>query len=251
MPVVPQALRKSVWQRDHKNNMAATAPSMPMTIGRFTLPYAAILAIVIEATLIAALLIGLSDKKESVRSSQSAVMLSFPVIARTQPKPQPTPLPRVPVKTHPRPKPIHHHHITHHAPVHKTEPPKPLPTPAPVPKSAPVTPPIPQAAATTINADAMSQFEEQVHEAIQASLRYPYAAKIAHIEGRVKVSFEYINGQVSAIKIINASSYGMFNSAAQQAVLNANYPPLPEKLAGRQLQFEVWVRFDQINVSTN
>lgn len=93
----------------------------------------------------------------------------------------------------------------------------------------------------------MSLFEQQVHTAIQSALVYPYAAKMAHIAGRVQVSFTYCAGKISEIKILQASPYAMLNTAAIQAVQSAAYPTPPANLGDRVLQFEIWVNFRQVN----
>jgi protein TonB len=228
--------------------MSVVKTSVPKVIGRFTLSYAAVVAAIIEAALLTALVIGLAHKQVAVRAAQAAVMLSFPIIAETPPpKPQAKPTPKPPIqKPKPRPKPKPIHHVVKPRAVPKPPPPKQVAVTTPDP---PKTVPVPQTAPPrpSVSPDVMSLFEQQVHEAIQAVLVYPYAAKLAHIQGRVQVSFSYRDGRVSDIKIIRTSDYGMFNTAAQQAVLSASYPSPPAALAGRALQFEVWVRFDQVS----
>ena len=224
--------------------MTALHSTMPMLNGRSSMPYAALAAFVLEACFIAALVLSFSDIKMKGSHPQQAVMISFPVVAET-PLPKPVqPPPKVIEKL--RPKPIHH--IVHRPTVHKLATPKPMAVAPASPNILPA-PPVAKPSPPTVNPEVMTLFEEQVHTAIQAALQYPYAAQVAHIEGRVQVSFDYIDGRVSAIKIIRASSYAMFNTAAQQAVLGAHYPPPPQNMAGKSLQFTVWVRFDQINSS--
>jgi protein TonB len=82
-------------------------------------------------------------------------------------------------------------------------------------------------------------------------MRYPYAAKMAHIAGRTQVSFQYDDGRASAIKIMHSSGYGLLDSAALQAVSDATYPAPPKSLAGKTQTFEVWVRFYQNGQSTD
>ena len=93
----------------------------------------------------------------------------------------------------------------------------------------------------------MSLFEQQVHTAIQSALVYPYAAKMAHIAGRVQISFTYRAGRISNISIVQGSPYAMLNTAAIQAVQSASYPTPPANMGDRELQFEIWVNFKQVN----
>lgn len=207
--------------------------------------YAAIAAFAIELILFSALVYGLSHRTVIVQSVHAdKVMLSFPVVAKpTPPKPQvKKPTPKPVVKRH-TPKPIHH--VVHHRRIPKPLP-KPIAKPQPVPKKT-VTVPQPVAHKPSVSPNAMTLFEQEVHTAIQSVLVYPFAAKIAHLSGRVRVSFVYRAGVVSDVKIIQASPYAMFNTAAVQAVQNATYPTPPANLDGRVLQFELWVRFDQVD----
>lgn len=213
-------------------------------IGRFSLSYAALTAITIEGVLFVILVYALSHRAVVVPGVHHAkIMLSFPVVAKPLP---PKPVIKKPVvKPHPHPKPIQH--VVHHRHVPKPPPPKPVTKPAPAPPKAvtvPQPPPRP-----SVSPDAMSLFEQQVHTAIQSALVYPYAAKLAHISGRVQVSFSYRAGLVSGIRILQGSPYAMLNIAAIQAVQSANYPTPPANLGDRELQFVIWVRFRQIDTA--
>ena len=114
---------------------------MPVVSGRLSLPYATAIALLIEALLLAALVIGLSDAKKTTPPRPQPVMLSFPVIQAAPPKPTPTPPHKPPVKPvpHPRPAPVHHtvHHLS--PPVHKTEVSEPAPEPLAMAPAAPDT----------------------------------------------------------------------------------------------------------------
>ena len=228
---------------------------MPGVSGRLSLPYAAAAAFLLEALLVAALVIGLSDTKKASPPKQQPVMLSFPVMPAAPPKPAPTPPRKIPVKPAPRPLPTPVHHVVHRAApqVHQVETPDPTPEPLAMAPAAPDTVPAPPQAAPvrqaakpsppSVDPDIQARFEDQVRSAVQSAMRYPYAAKLAHISGRAQVSFEYTDGRVSAIKIAVSSGYGMLDSAALQAVSAATYPPPPKNLAGKSMPFEVWVRF--------
>ncbi len=226
------------------------------------MPYAALAALFLEAVLVASLVIGLTNTKLTTPPQQQPVMLTFPaILTTTPPKPVQTPPRKPPVKPAPRPlqKPVQHA-VHHHPapPMHKkVAAAKPLALAPATPNSVPA----PTEAAPVAQADkpsqasadpnSMTRFEEQLHEAIQAAVHYPYAAKVAHIEGRAQVSFEYIDGRVSAIKIIRSSNYDMLDTAAMRAVLTASYPPPPNNLAGVSQQFVFWIRFDQIKSSSD
>ena len=217
-------------------------------VGRFSMSYAALTAVAIEGVLLAILIYALAHRTTVVQSAHAAkIMLSFPVIAKpTPPKPQikkPTPKPVV-KRPHPHPKPKPIHHIVHHRHVAKPPPPKPIAKPAP-PKT--VTVPQPPPKQPSVSPDVMTLFEQQIHAAVQSVLVYPYAAKLAHIAGRVKIAFAYRAGKVSEIKILQGSPYAMLNTAAIRAVQSADYPPPPQNLGDRELQFEIWVRFKQVN----
>ena len=229
--------------------MSTLNAALPGVRGRFSLPYAAVVAGLIEAALMAVLVFGLPQHRVTVRAAQAAVMLSFPVIAETPPKPTAKTVVQPPPKTPtPRPKPKPVSHVVKQPPAVKPPPPSAVAVAAtPPPKTVAVAQATPSQA--SVSPDVMSVFEQQVHAAIQAALVYPYAARIAHIEGRVKVSFSYRDGRVTDIKIVQASEYAMFNTSAQQAVMRASYPAPPANLTGRQIQFELWVRFDQVNTA--
>ncbi|MHB8166891.1 MAG: TonB family protein [Sulfuricella sp.] len=244
--------------------MATPKSSMPVVSGRFSLPYAAAAAFFIEALLVTALVIGLSDIKKTSPPKQQPVMLSFPVLpAAPLPKPARMPPPKVPVKPAPRRLPTPVHRVVHRATpqAHQVEAPDPAPEPLAMAPATPNTVPAPPQAAPVRQADKPSppsvdphiqaRFEDQVRAAVQSAMRYPYAAMIAHIAGRAQVSFEYIDGRVSAVKIAISSGYGMLDSAALQAVSAAAYPPPPKNLAGKSLPFEVWVRFYQTGLSSD
>lgn len=227
---------------------------MPAAGGRLSLPYAIAIALFIEALLLAALVVGLSDTTKAIPPKPQPLMLSFPVIpAPLKPKLAPTPPRKPPVKPVPHPAPVHH--VVHHPspPVAKTVIPEPAPEPlamAPVapdtvpapPQTAPVRP-VQKPSPPSVDPDIQARFEDQVRGAVQAAMRYPYAARMAHISGRTQVSFEYRDGRVSNIKIAVSSGYGMLDSAALQAVSAAAYPPPPKIMADKSLPFKVWVRF--------
>lgn len=213
-------------------------------LGRFSISHAALTAIVIEVVLFGILVYALPHKTVVVPAAHhSKIMLSFPVVAKKPPPPKPK-VKKPVVKPHPHPKPKPAHHVVHHRHIPKPPPPKPVAKPTPVlPKAVTVPQPPPK---PSLSPDVMTRFEQQVHAAIQSALMYPYAAKMAHLSGRVRVSFTYRAGVVTDIRILQGSPYAMFNSAANQAVRSAEFPSPPANLGNRVLQFVLWVRFDQV-----
>ncbi|MHB1592148.1 MAG: hypothetical protein ACYCTW_11540, partial [Sulfuricella sp.] len=183
--------------------MATLESSMPVVSGRFSLPYAAAAAFLLEALLVAALVIGLSDTKKMSPPIQQPVMPTFPVMpVAPLPRPARTPPRKIPVKPAPRPLPTPVHRIVHRATpqAHQVEAPDPAPEPLAMAPATPAdTVPAPPQAAPVQQADKPSppsvdphiqaRFEDQVRAAVQSAMRYPYAARIAHIAGRAQVSF--------------------------------------------------------------
>lgn len=176
-------------------------------------------------------------------------MLSFPVLPEP-PKPSPP-------RQKPAPPQPPAHHLVHHM---KPEPakvvaqaPKPavIPQSAPLEKAADTVPPAPPAASAPPAPsadpapDIPATFTDKVRAAVQAAARYPFAARMAHVSGRVQVSFTYMDSVVSDLKVIVSSGHGALDDAARGAVESAAYPPPPPPFAGKALHFMVWVRFDQ------
>lgn len=236
---------------------------MPVVSGRLSLPYATAIALLIEALLLAALVIGLSDAKKATPPRPQPVMLSFPVIQAAPPKPTPTPPRKPPVKPvpHPRPAPVHHAVHRPAPPAHKTEAPEPVPEPLAIAPAAPDTVSAPPQAAPvrqvekpsppSVDPGIQARFEDQVRSAVQSAMRYPYAARLAHISGRAQVAFNYTDGRVGATKLAVSSGYGMLDSAALQAVSAATYPPPPKSMTGKSMPFKVWVQFNSTGQSAD
>jgi periplasmic protein TonB len=82
-----------------------------------------------------------------------------------------------------------------------------------------------------------------VRSAVQAAMQYPYAARMARIQGKTQVSFDFLNGKASHLRVLVSSGYGVLDQAALKAVNAAIYPPPPQELAGKTLTLEVWVKF--------
>lgn len=238
--------------------MTIQPDATPAAPDKFTLRHAAVAAFFLEISLLAVLVIWLTDKRKPIEHKPlPVIMLSFPAPQPSVPQPKPAPS----VKPAPRisPKPITHHLPIHHATSHSVPTPSqaapdPIPSttaeapPAPDPEPQPhdvTPPPAPQPSPPVTDPHIQARFEDKVRASVQSAMRYPYAAKVAHIEGQSKVSFNYMDGVVTDAKVTISSNYAMLDTAALAAVANAVYPTPPKELTGKPLFFEVWVRFYQ------
>jgi periplasmic protein TonB len=137
------------------------------------------------------------------------------------------------------------------------EPNKPMPTPAPTQEP---TPPVaaaadksePEATMTTpavpappvrSTVDAVASFESQVRAAVQAVVEFPTAARMMRREGQARVAFDYLDGQVSEIRMAQSSGLQLFDEAALAAVRLARQPQAPAEFRHRVLHLSVWVQF--------
>jgi protein TonB len=195
---------------------------------------ALVLSVTIQTVLIIALVYGLMPKQTHERAPALQVSIVAPA-ARSRPKP-------------PAPPPVE---LRVHAPVAITPPELQLaiessPVIALVPSAAavpshPVAPPPPPPAEGT---KALT-FEQRLLAAVQAAVdgHYPSAARLMHQEGQADVGFDYFDGQVSHIALVQSSGSALIDKAALATVHDARYPPPPEKLLHQQQHYEVWVKF--------
>ena len=195
----------------------------------------ALLALAIEALMIAALLLIAAKKPAKAETPEPAVMLSFPEPAKPETPPE--------KKVEP-PKPVQHK-APQAKPKQEPDPEPQIVEPKPVAEAVPVTlpakpvePPRPAPPATVSDS-----FKGEVKAAVQAAVVYPASARMAHVVGKTKVAFSYRDGQVSHPSVVVSSGSGMLDAAARRAVEAASYPAPPAGFAGKVLQFEVWVRF--------
>ncbi len=206
---------------------------------KFALSKAALVALALEIAIITAFAVFLAKKPE--KPEQKVVMLSFPTPPEP-PKPKPEPVKEKQVA---KPKPVHHERqqVAQKPEVEpKIE--DPAPTPAPSPVRAP--PPDPVKPATSSPPGVSVTFRGEVNAAVQAALRYPYAAQMAHITGKTQVAFDYLDRQASHPAVVVSSGYAMLDRAALQAVMAADYPSPPPDLAGKSVKILIWVRFHQL-----
>lgn len=225
---------------------------------RFALPRAVLVAVVLEVLLVLGVAVSLPTRLPP-KLEVLPVTLSFPTLpdppAKPAPAPDPLPTPR---RDPPPPKPmrprIARQHVSRHpaetTPAPIAEPPAQLaavpvaaempaenmlPAPAP-PVAAPPAPP-------RIDPSVRASFEDRVRAAVQASVRYPYAGRLAHLSGRAQVAFVYLDAKVSGVRLATSSGSDLLDAAALQAVSAAQFPSPPATLAGKRLAFEIWVRF--------
>ncbi|HTH60575.1 MAG TPA: TonB family protein [Paraburkholderia sp.] len=133
------------------------------------------------------------------------------------------------------------------------EPPTPAPDAAPTPSAT-------QTAAATEPASAArssqtpvppppaaghpdASFDGALRAAIQAALRYPESARMQGTTGRTLVAFVYRDSAVSDIHVVTSSGVGLLDHAAVLAVRDAECPPPPHGMEGKQLAERLWVDF--------
>lgn len=138
------------------------------------------------------------------------------------PPPPPPPPPRnIPTPQPPQPQPL-------------SEVP-PIPTPIPTPNSVPVQPPQPPPIPTSrppAPETILAEFTASMKAAIDAAKVYPKEAILAGETGTVTVSFDYVGGVVSNIKVDRGSGSRPIDRSAMTAVMKALMPPKPAELAG-------------------
>jgi protein TonB len=173
-----------------------------------------------------------------------------PVPAPPAPPTPPPPDPKPVVKEPPPPQPVQKPVVKpqpHPVAVVPTTPPPPdaAPAPAAIATDAPVEPPAPPPppAAAAPSADAIADFNARANAAIQAVVVYPLAAKALGREGRVRVGFNFTDGVVSAVEVIESSGLEVFDRTAVTTVETAAYPPTPAEMRHRTVPLKVWVEF--------
>jgi protein TonB len=120
------------------------------------------------------------------------------------------------------------------------------PSPIPAPRMAvqipPASPP-PPAPSPPASAEAVDRFDAEVRAAIQAAIVYPATARMMKQQGRTKVAFRLSQGHAEDPRILQSSGTPAIDTAAVAAVRNAAYPTPPSELAGKALEFAVFVEF--------
>ncbi len=138
-----------------------------------------------------------------------------------QPVPHPVPLPR--------PQPVQ---------------PEPIVNPAPPVPSVVAAPPAPEKLPPPRdNGDREAEFAARLKASIQAAVVYPAAAKAMGFSGRARLEFQFRDGVISHLKVVQTSGSGLIDQAAMASVGNAVVPPIPDFLKGRDLTYQVTVEF--------
>jgi protein TonB len=120
---------------------------------------------------------------------------------------------------------------------------RPLPIPAPqMALQSPPAPP-PSTPSPPASAEAVDRFDAAVRAAIQAAIIYPPAARMMKQQGRTKVAFRLIQHRAEDPRVVQSSGIPAIDAAAVAAVHDAAYPTPPVELAGRTLEFAVFVEF--------
>ncbi|MDE8349577.1 MAG: energy transducer TonB [Acidocella sp.] len=166
------------------------------------------------------------------------------------PKPiPPPPVPVTPPLPIPPPPPVPHHIATPKPPPPKhVVAPRPV-TPPPVAQPTPTPPPPPAPAAPS--AGELDLFRTAMRTAVRQAARTPPSAVMAHQFGVARVSFNFLDGVVSNIAVVNSSGYPLLDDAAMQAVREAHYPPVPSDMAGHAENVQVDVIFHPVETSVD
>lgn len=100
-----------------------------------------------------------------------------------------------------------------------------------------------QSIPATAQREAETGFEILLRAAVQDAARFPAAARAMGRQGRVRVGFDFRDGEVSSVRIVQSAGFDSFDEAAVGAVTRAAYPSPPDHLKGRTLHLTVWVEF--------
>ncbi|MGA9851671.1 MAG: TonB family protein [Gammaproteobacteria bacterium] len=191
----------------------------------------AIIAEVLIGLIIAGIIVWHVTHPEPPPPVQKVAVVTIP----PNPPPPPPPPPKMPIPKLPTPQPL-------------SEVPA-IPSPIPVPNAIPPQPPQPPPVATPppqVNYAALeNQYYSLVKQAIQnnAISHYPRDALLSSTTGIVTVKFDLVNNRASNITIIRSSGSRSLDRAAITAVETAQYPPVPDALAGRLLPMQLQVQY--------
>jgi protein TonB len=90
---------------------------------------------------------------------------------------------------------------------------------------------------------ALAQLRGRIVQAVRAAATMPAMAVRQRREGRAQVRFNYRDGAVDGVQVVQSSLSRVLDDAAIRAVRQASYPAAPEILRGRQLDLQVWIDF--------
>lgn len=113
---------------------------------------------------------------------------------------------------------------------------------------SPAAPAVPAHAAPTPTAAVASPgllaaWEARIHQAVQNALAYPNVARLMHREGRTRIRFDYEDGSVARVSVVETSTLAALDRAAVDAVTRAAIPAPPREIAGQNRTLLLWVTF--------
>jgi periplasmic protein TonB len=116
------------------------------------------------------------------------------------------------------------------APLHQVQA---IPTDVPTPLTEPLQAPLPPLLSQSQPPQGLvSDFGGKVLRAINAQKVYPKLQLIQGVTGEAVISFDYVDGVVSDIRVDKSSGSHELDQAAMQAVQRAVLPPKPAELSG-------------------
>ena len=89
-----------------------------------------------------------------------------------------------------------------------------------------------------------SGFYKEIQAAIVRANLYPRDAILSGETGTVQVSYDYLDGKVSNVKVVKSSGTRSLDHAAVSAVEKANYPLPPAGLAGKLLHLTIGLNYN-------
>jgi len=111
--------------------------------------------------------------------------------------------------------------------------------------AAPPSPPaqVPPLAQPTLSPPGLAQLETRIDQAVRAAATMPPVAIRQRLECRAQVRFDYTDGAVDGVQVVQSSQSRVLDDAAIRAVQHASYPSAPAFLRGRRLGLQVWINF--------
>ena len=197
------------------------------------------LAILLEAILLSGAATLIAQAKAITPHSEPQIMIAVDDL-KPPPEEAPRPEPVRQVVRQAQPKPA----SVPQASVHEL-PPEPLFSPAPAAPSLIAEAPVRETPHPTPrdNGDREAEFAMRLKASIQAAVVYPAAARAMGFSGRARLEFQFRDGLVSHLRVVQSSGSGMIDQAALASVGNAVVPPIPESIKGRDLTYQVTVEF--------
>jgi protein TonB len=221
---------------------------------RFRLAGAILLAAALEAALLTGTSLYLGKSAPQPERPIEVVQLDLtqlpepepPKPAEPEPPKPPTPEPPKPPEAKPKP-------VIHQAPqpVRSAQPQ--LPTPVgpvsdvpsdfatPVQPPAPPPPPPPPAASGAVKATPAELLAAELNAAVQATVKYPAAARMMGLVGHTRLVFDYQSGRITNVRILQSSGRELLDAAALDALNSAVIPPPPKEIGDQLVNFSITV----------